>query len=323
MVDIFKGYFEVDFDEDSLRDNFTLVYELLDEMLDFGYPQNCALDVLKMYINLGSLRAPTSAAADKQMTSTITGARDWRRDGIKHKKNEVFLDVDESVNLLVSASGAVLKNDVSAKIVLKALLSGMPECKLGLNDKVVMEKDGGGKSKKAGVDIDDCTFHRCVQLGKFDSDRTITFVPPDGEFELMRYRITENVILPFRVIPSIEEIGNTKVVLNIKVIANFESNLFATNVAIKIPVSSTQSVESIEAAFLFVCVCVCNPHFWQGRSHTVLAYDAQLISEDHFIKSPYHRLSQSPLFLPCPRPRLHHFPLAAHAFQARKQQLLT
>lgn len=30
MVDIFKGYFEEDFDEDSLRDNFTLVYELLD-----------------------------------------------------------------------------------------------------------------------------------------------------------------------------------------------------------------------------------------------------------------------------------------------------
>ena len=39
MVDIFKGYFEDDFDEDALRDNFTLVYELLDEMLDFGYPQ--------------------------------------------------------------------------------------------------------------------------------------------------------------------------------------------------------------------------------------------------------------------------------------------
>ena len=242
MVDIFKGYFEEDFDEDSLRDNFTLVYELLDEMLDFGYPQNCALDVLKMYINLGSLRAPTSAAADKQMTSTITGARDWRRDGISYKKNEVYLDVDESVNLLVSASGAVLKNDVSAKILMKALLSGMPECKLGLNDKVVMEKDSSGKGKKAaGVDIDDCTFHRCVQLGKFDSDRTITFVPPDGEFELMRYRITENVNLPFRIIPSIEEHGATKVVLNIKAIANFSSQLFATNVAIKIPVRACSS----------------------------------------------------------------------------------
>ena len=36
------------------------------------------------------------------------------------------------------------------------------------------------------IQIEDCSFHRCVQLGKFEADRTITFVPPDGEFELMR-----------------------------------------------------------------------------------------------------------------------------------------
>lgn len=242
VVDIFKGYFEEDFDEDDVRDNFTLVYELFDEVLDFGYPQNCALDVLKMYINLGSQRQAASTDADKQMTSTITGARDWRREGIVHKKNEIFLDVDESVNLLVSANGTVLKNDVSGKVLMKAQLSGMPECKLGLNDKVVLDRDskggagaGAGKKKAVGVDIDDCTFHRCVQLGKFDADRTITFVPPDGEFELMKYRITDNVNLPFRVIPVIEEQGKTRVVVNVKAIANFSSQLFATNVVFKIP----------------------------------------------------------------------------------------
>lgn len=31
------------------------MYELLDETMDYGYPQNCAIDVLKMYINLGQL----------------------------------------------------------------------------------------------------------------------------------------------------------------------------------------------------------------------------------------------------------------------------
>lgn len=34
--------------------------------------------------------------------------------------------------------------------------------------------------------IDDITFHRCVRLKKFGADRTISFTPPDGEFELMR-----------------------------------------------------------------------------------------------------------------------------------------
>jgi hypothetical protein len=132
------------------------------------------------------------------------------------------------------------------QVVMKAVLSGMPECKLGLNDKLVLDKDGGGgraaaaaagaKKKASGVELDDVQFHRCVQLGKFDADRTITFVPPDGEFELMRYRITDNVNLPFRVIPVIEEQGKSRVVMNIKAIANFSNQLCATNVVFKIPV---------------------------------------------------------------------------------------
>ena len=53
-----------------------------------------------------------------------------------------------------------------------------------------------------------------------------------------RYRISDNVNLPFRVIPVIEEQGKTRVVMNIKAIANFSNQLFATNVTFKIPVSS-------------------------------------------------------------------------------------
>ena len=86
------------------------------------------------------------------------------------------------------------------------------------------------------VEIDDCTFHRCVRLGKFDADRTITFIPPDGEFELMKFRVTDNVNLPFRVLPVVEEHGAQRVSYNIKVIANFSPKLFATNVVFTIPV---------------------------------------------------------------------------------------
>ena len=43
-----------------------------------------------------------------------------------------------------------------------------------------------GQNPKAGVAIDDCTFHQCVKLSKFESERSISFIPPDGEFELMR-----------------------------------------------------------------------------------------------------------------------------------------
>lgn len=179
------------------------------------------------------------------LTSQITGQIDWRRDGIRHRKNEVYIDVLESVNLLMSSTGNVLRNDVTGQIVMRALLSGWPECKFGLNDKLIMDKEAASKGhggqagsakRNAGVEIDDCTFHRCVRLGKFDADRTITFIPPDGEFELMRYRVAENVNLPFRLIPAIQEEGRNRVAVNVKVHANFNSKLFGTNVVIKIPV---------------------------------------------------------------------------------------
>jgi AP-1 complex subunit mu len=47
----------------------------------------------------------------------------------------VFLDVVESVNLLVSSTGAVVSSEVVGTLKMRTFLSGMPECKLGLNDK--------------------------------------------------------------------------------------------------------------------------------------------------------------------------------------------
>lgn len=39
----------------------------------------------------------------------------------------------------------------------------------------------------------DVKFHQCVRLSRFENDRTISFIPPDGEFELMSYRLNTQV----------------------------------------------------------------------------------------------------------------------------------
>ena len=114
----------------------------------------------------------------------MTGAVSWRRADIKYKKNEAFVDVVENVNLLMSAKGTVLRADVDGQILMRAYLSGMPECKFGLNDKLVLDK--AERAADNAVRLDDCQFHQCVQLGAWGSDRTISFIPPDGEFELMK-----------------------------------------------------------------------------------------------------------------------------------------
>ncbi|KAL0144626.1 AP-2 complex subunit MU-1 [Mucor lusitanicus] len=237
VVNIGRSYFGK-FDEEAVKNNFVLIYELLDEILDFGYPQNSETDTLKMYITTEGVKSERAAEDSSRITIQATGAISWRRNDIKYRKNEAFIDVIESVNLLMSNTGTILRADVAGQILMRAYLSGTPECKFGLNDKLLLDKDTVNRTtarRANAVEIDDCQFHQCVKLGKFDNDRSISFVPPDGEFELMKYRTTENVNLPFKVHPVVTEIGNTRVEYKISVKANFSPKLYANNVVLKIP----------------------------------------------------------------------------------------
>lgn len=46
LVGVFAEYFK-DVEEESIRDNFVIIYELLDEMMDFGYPQTTEARILR------------------------------------------------------------------------------------------------------------------------------------------------------------------------------------------------------------------------------------------------------------------------------------
>jgi AP-2 complex subunit mu-1 len=90
----------------------------------------------------------------------------------------------------------------------------------------------GGKSSIA---IDDIQFHQCVKLSKFESDHSISFIPPDGEFELMKYRTTKDINLPFRVIPLVKETGKGKMEVKVIVKSNFKSTLIGQKIEVRIP----------------------------------------------------------------------------------------
>ncbi|MCO5575305.1 hypothetical protein L7F22_029105 [Adiantum nelumboides] len=112
-VALFKSYFGGAFDEDAIRNNFVLIYELLDEIMDFGYPQNLSPEILKLYITQEGVRSPFSSKPQDSRppanaTLQVTGAVGWRREGLVYKKNEVFLDIVESVNLLMSSKGTLV-----------------------------------------------------------------------------------------------------------------------------------------------------------------------------------------------------------------------
>ena len=45
-LQIFVEYFK-ELEEESIRDNFVIIYELLDEVMDFGYPQTTDSKILQ------------------------------------------------------------------------------------------------------------------------------------------------------------------------------------------------------------------------------------------------------------------------------------
>ena len=49
---------------------------------------------------------------------------------------------------------------------------------------VLFEAQGRSAKGKA-VELEDMKFHQCVRLARFENDRTISFIPPDGAFDLM------------------------------------------------------------------------------------------------------------------------------------------
>lgn len=49
MCEVMASYFGK-ISEENVKNNFVLIYELLDEILDFGYPQNTDTGILKTFI---------------------------------------------------------------------------------------------------------------------------------------------------------------------------------------------------------------------------------------------------------------------------------
>jgi len=95
LVEILIEYFQ-SLEDESIRDNFVLIYELLDEIMDHGYPQTTETKILKEFIKTDAYKMKVNSSI-----TVPTGSVTWRMEGIKYKVNQAFLDVVEKVNSIV------------------------------------------------------------------------------------------------------------------------------------------------------------------------------------------------------------------------------
>ena len=189
---------------------------------------------------------------------------------------------------------------------MRCMLSGMPELKLGLNDKLLFEATGRQTRGKA-VELEDIRFHQCVRLARFENDRTISFIPPDGEFELMSYRLNTHVKPLIWVESRIEHFSTSRLELVVKAKSQFKSRSIANNTQIIVPVPSDSSSPVFKTTIGTVKYEPSqNAVIWtlkqfQGQKEYILRISLNLpvvISSDrnHFQKIPISLIFEIPYF---------------------------
>jgi AP-3 complex subunit mu len=186
MADTLVDYFGSPADESSIKENFSTVYQLLEEMIDYGWPLTTELNSLKAMIRpptvMSKLLATSTSVVSDELPSGTVSNMPWRTAGVHYSQNEIYMDIIEEVDAIVDASGRLVSVDVSGSIQCQSHLSGIPDLLLTFKDPTL---------------IDDCSFHPCVRYGRFEHDQVVSFVPPDGNFQLMRYRIKRDSVANF------------------------------------------------------------------------------------------------------------------------------
>uniref|UniRef100_A0A672HBA6 MHD domain-containing protein n=1 Tax=Salarias fasciatus TaxID=181472 RepID=A0A672HBA6_SALFA len=216
--------------EKAVHMNFALIYELLDEVLDFGYIQTTSSDVLKNFIqteavslrpfslfdlsNVGLFGAETQQSKVAPSSAATRPIQSSREQG---GKSEIFVDVIERLSVVIGSNGVLMKADVEGEIRVKCYMPNCSELRIGLNEEFSI-----GKSQLRGygaaVRVDECSFHQAVRLEEFDSHRILRLSPSQGEQTVMQYQLSDELpsAPPFRLFPTLERDGGGRLLMYLK-----------------------------------------------------------------------------------------------------------
>ena len=110
-----------------MRKNFPLIYELLDEVMDYGVPQSTNTEALKTFVlNEPVVVAPSGSGAggggpgsvrsllsfSKGPTGVFKSVLDTSRTDGSKRRDEIFVDVVERVTCTFNASGYIVSSQV-------------------------------------------------------------------------------------------------------------------------------------------------------------------------------------------------------------------
>lgn len=242
--------------EESYRKNFILIYEILDEIVDFGNVQQTS--GLKYYIINEPIEEiiPTESVLTNLVIFYFFNLKVLKpktksslsvRKSVHSKKqtnNEVFVDVVETINCVLSATGSVIRAEICGQIIMKSFLLGQPSLSLALNENLVIGKSS--QFQNGTCILDGCSFSEICQLNEFDQTRTINLSPQEGEFTIMNYRINTPYNMPFRIFPTVQLTSKFKLEGVVKVKGMYPTENQGAGITIKIPLPKQTNSVNVE-----------------------------------------------------------------------------
>jgi AP-3 complex subunit mu len=188
----------------KIETSYDVVAQLLGEMCDAGVICNTEPDALRDSVEapswmkslVGGLGLPASSPAItptsssfslqkpplRQTMSNTGSAIPWRRANVRHTSNEMYVDIVETLSVIIAPSGQPLSALANGTIAFTCKVSGVPDLLLTLTC------PGGKMGIERAFELP--VFHPCVRLARWrERPGDLSFVPPDGRFVLAGYEV--------------------------------------------------------------------------------------------------------------------------------------
>ncbi|KAM3410167.1 hypothetical protein ACQJBY_002410 [Aegilops geniculata] len=181
-----------------------MAIEILDEMMDNGFPLTTEPNILKelvaqpnMVSKMLNVMTGKSSTIGNKLPDATASFVPWRTTIVKDASNEVYVNIVEELDACVNREGVLVKCEACGEIEVNSSLPGLPELTLSFANPAI---------------INDVRFHPCVRFRPWESNQILSFVPPDGQFKLMSYRVKKLKTTPIYVKPQLSsDSGNCRV----------------------------------------------------------------------------------------------------------------
>ncbi|CCG24679.1 hypothetical protein CORT_0F04550 [Candida orthopsilosis Co 90-125] len=250
FVETLEDYFD-DLTRSKIEANTDIITLILYQMLDDGMPYITDFNKIRDLVSHTSLLSKIINEASKttglqpEVKQSFTTDIPWRRNESRHANNEMYVDVIETVNMILKpivkkakleqydsafyssktdnqVDNYVLSGCIDGQIDFFSQLSGAPTLELVLN--------------KVGSNLELPRLHRCINSDLFRERRgVLSFIPPEGKSTLMKYQVDLNELKSNKEKTSLIKLSTIDVQFSVQSNSSeFEIKLFPANMITKI-----------------------------------------------------------------------------------------